>query len=116
MNKVTCLLRTHRLKCGLTQQDLAALVPQTGLNRVSNVERGMRPPNAREILAYRVLFGVLPESIFPGAVGEVEEALARNAYRFHERLKHERSDASLRKRAFLEEVLARTAKRARVRS
>ena len=87
MNKVTCLLRTHRLKCGLTQQDLAALIPRTGPNRVSSVERGKRPPNAREILAYRVLFGVLPESIFPSAVAETEEALARNTYRRHERLK-----------------------------
>lgn len=116
MSKVTCLLRTHRLKCGLSQKDLAALVPRIGHNRVSSVERHIRPPNAREILAYRVIFGALSEKIFPGLVSDVEEAVARNAYRLHQKLAKDKSEAAARKRLFLEAILARAAKRARRRS
>lgn len=115
MNKVSCLLRTHRLKWGLSQKDLAALVPRIGHNRVSSVERHKRPPNAREILAYRVIFGALSEKVFPGLVSDVEEAVARNAYRLHQKLTKDKSDAAARRREFLEAVLARAAKRARLR-
>jgi hypothetical protein len=116
MHRVSCLLRTHRLKWGLTQQDLAALVPRIGHNRVSCVERKKRPPNAREILAYQVIFGVLSEKIFPGLVSDVEDALAGNAYRLHQKLMKSKSEQAARKRLFLEAVMARAAKRARRRS
>jgi transcriptional regulator with XRE-family HTH domain len=115
MHKITCLLRTHRLKLGLTQQDLSALVPRTGHNRVSYVERGKRPPNAREIVAYQVIFDTLPEEIFPSVVSEVEEGVARKAYRFHQKLIKDRSEAARHKRKALEAIIARAAKSARAR-
>lgn len=111
MSKVTCLLRTQRLKWGLHQKDLAALIPRTGHNRVSCVERNLRPPNAREILAYRLIFGILPEELFPGVVSEVEEAVAANAYELHERLEGDTSAKAARSRAFLEAIIARALKR-----
>lgn len=113
MSKVACLLRTQRLKWGLYQKDLAALIPRTGHNRVSCVERNLRPPNAREILAYRIIFGILPEDIFPGLVSEVEETVLRNAYRLHAKLEDDTSEKAARTRAFLETILARAVNRAR---
>ena len=113
MSKVACLLRTQRLKRGLYQKDLAALIPRTGHNRVSCIERNLRPPNAREILAYRFIFGTLPEELFPGLVSEVEEAVLRNAYRLHEDLQGDTSETAIRTRAFLETILARAVNRAR---
>lgn len=113
MSKVVCLLRTQRLKWGLHQKDLAALIPRTGHNRVSCIERNLRPPNAREILAYGLIFGLLPDEIFPGLVSEVEEAVLRNAYRLHERLEGDTSATATRTRQFLEVVLARAVNRAR---
>lgn len=107
MNKVACLLRTQRLKWGLNQKDLAALIPRTGPNRVSCVERGLRPPNAREILSYQLIFGLLPIAIFPGLVAEVEDAVVRNAYTLNEGLKSDPSEKAQRTRAFLEAILAR---------
>ena len=111
MNKVSCLLRTHRLKWELRQKDLAALVPDTGDHRVSYVERNLRPPNAREILAYGLIFGVLPEDLFPSLVSEVEDTVLRNAYYEHQKCEGNASPKASRRRAFLESILARAADR-----
>lgn len=113
MIKVGCLLRTHRKRWKLSQKELAALVPKTGENRVSYVERKLRPPNAREILAYRLIFDVLPEELFPRVVSDVEEAVVRKAYSLHRKLKKEKSEEAKRRRAFLEAILVRAANRAR---
>lgn len=113
MRKRTCLLRARRLASGLTQQELTALVPGAGYHRVSDVERNTCPPNAREILAYRIIFGALPEKLFPGVVSEVEEAVARNAYRLHQKLTKDHSREGAHKRAFLEGVLSRAAGKVR---
>jgi hypothetical protein len=109
------LLRTQRLKSGLDQKDLTALVPRAGRNRVSRVERTMCPPNAREILAYQLIFGTLPEELFPGLVADVQEEVLRNARRLHARLEESESAKAARTRAFIEAIFARTAQRARLR-
>jgi transcriptional regulator with XRE-family HTH domain len=116
MHKVSCLLRTNRMKLGFTQQDVSALVPRTGHNRVSYVERNKRPPNAREILAYRLIFDTLPEGVFPGLVSDVEEAVARGAYRLHQKYARDSSPVAKRKCATLREIHARAAKSARTPS
>jgi transcriptional regulator with XRE-family HTH domain len=107
MNNVRCLLLTQRKKWGLSQNDLAALIPGTGRNRVSCIERGLSSPNAREILAYRLIFGTLPEELFPGLVAQVEEAVLRKAYELHEKLATQESPSSAQVRSFLEAILAR---------
>lgn len=113
MIKVGCLLLTHRKRCELTHKELAALVPETREYRVSCVEREKSLPNAREILAYRLIFDALPEELFPRLVSEVEEAVARKAYCLHKKLKKAKSKEAKRKRKFLKAVLARAANRAR---
>lgn len=113
MIKVGCLLRTHRKRWELTQEELAALLPKSGEYRVSCVERDKCPPNARDILAYRLIFDALPEELFPRVVSEVEEAVARKAYCLHRKLKKKKSKEAQRKCKFLEALLARAANRAR---
>lgn len=112
MNKVSCLLLTQRKKWGLSQEDLRALIPGTGRNRVSCIERGLSSPNAREILAYQLMFGTLPEELFPGLVSEVEDALLRKAYELHEQLTADRTPKAAQLRSFLEAILARAVKHA----
>lgn len=107
------MLRTQRLKSGLSQKDLAALIPRTGHNRVSCVERNIRPPNAREILAYRMIFGTLPDDLFPGLVSEVEAGVLRSAQRLLNRLQANQSDQAARTRDFLVKLIAPAAHRTR---
>ena len=113
MNKISCLLRAHRLKWGLYQRELAALVPHTRDERVSHVERNLHPPNVREILAYGMIFGILPEQLFPGLVSEIEDAVLRNAYSLYRQYEEDTSPTALRKRSFLEAIATRAADRAR---
>ena len=110
MNNVPCLLRAYRRKAGLSQQELGALIPGTGHHRVSDIEQSKCLPNAREIVAYQVLFGVLPRRLFSSVVGEVVEDVAGAAYRALEDLRKDRSPEAYRKRAFLEAVLKRATK------
>lgn len=112
MHTYRCLLRAHRLKWELHIKELASLVPHISETRVSCVERGRRQPNAREILAYGMVFGVLPDELFPGLVAEVEETLLRNAYALWQRYEGNSSPKAVRKRRFLESILARAANRA----
>lgn len=110
MISIACLLRAHRMRWGLRQKDLCVLVPQ-GRNRVSCVERNVRPPNAREILAYGLIFGALPEQLFPGLVADVEETVLCNAYTLYLALETEGSAGAERRRTFLEGILARAVER-----
>jgi len=112
MHTYRCLLRAHRLKWELHIGELASLVPRLSETRLSFVERGRRRPNAREILAYQMIFGVLPEELFPGLVAEVEETLLRKAYLLWQKYEHDTSARGKRKRKFLETILARAASRA----
>lgn len=107
------MLRTQRLKAGLQQKDLRALIPGSSCNGVSCVERNQRPPNAREILAYEVIFGTLSSELFPGLVLEIERGVLRNARRLHRRLAKQSSEDARRVRAFLDTIIARVAHRAR---
>ena len=96
-SKVPCYLRTLRREWGLTQKELATLVP--GIKRarlVSKVERGRRVPKSPELLAYAVIFDRRPEAIFPKLSQDIEVAVRRNASRFNsggeekgERRKHQ---------------------------
>ena len=111
MNKVSCYVRTQRLKSGFSQKDLIALLPTIGRNRVSTTERGLHPPNGGEILAYEVIFGVPAHELFPKRYAEVEEAVIDKAYAFHQRLDGKTDARSARKRASLEAILARAVER-----
>src|SRR5690242_4565456 len=82
-SKVPCYLRTLRREWGLTQKELARLVPGVKRARlVSKVERGKRVPKSTELLAYAVIFDRRPEAIFPTLSQEIEAAVRRNATGF----------------------------------
>src|SRR5690348_16588921 len=109
-SKVHCYLRTLRLQWGLSQRELAALLPKASRNRVSCVERGLASPNAGEILAYRLIFGVRAHIIFRRFAEEVDDTVMRRAYRLHKGLENNRLPAAGRKRELLDQVRARAIK------
>jgi DNA-binding XRE family transcriptional regulator len=78
-SKVPCYLRTLRREWGLTQKELATLVPGVKRVRVSKVERGKRVPKSTELLAYALIFDRRPEAIFPTLSQDIEAAVRRNA-------------------------------------
>jgi transcriptional regulator with XRE-family HTH domain len=103
-SKVPCYLRTLRKKWGLTQKELASLVPRCRRNRVSDVERGKIPPRASELLAYALIFGFPPQAIFRKYAEEIEDAVMRGAAELDRRLADDDSPPVARKIDFLEQL------------
>lgn len=112
--KVHCYLRTLRRRWGLTQDEVAALLRNGGRNRVSRVERGLIPPNAEEILAYRLIFGVSAKNLFPAFHVDVEDRLMRAAYQLNRGVQDASSPKERRKRVLTEQMLARVTKKRNV--
>lgn len=111
-SKVHCYLRTLRNEWGLTQEELASLLPKGDRNRVSFVERGITPPNAEEILAYSLIFGLSGQAIFRRLSLDTDEAVMQGAYHLYERLEGNKSPKALRKRELLDRLRARAIKSA----
>ena len=111
--KVHNYLRTLRREWELTQDDVAALLPKAGRDRVSRVEREIAPPNAQEIVAYSLIFGLPPAEIFPRQVGEVPDAVMRGAYRLYQKVEHRTTPPARRKRELAEQILVRATGKAK---
>lgn len=71
-------LRTHRRKSGLSQREVAELLGLYSGQIISRYERLSRMPNLQSVLAFQVLFDVLPHQLFPGLYADVTKlTLAR---------------------------------------
>ena len=106
-SKVPCYLRTLRKKWELTQKELASLVPRCQRGRVADVERGKFAPNAREMLAYALIFGLPPQDMFPKYAGEIEDAVMRGAAKLDRRLADDDSPVALNKKELLDQMAQR---------
>lgn len=113
MTTIPCYLRTQRRIYGFTQEELAGLIGRGGRERVSGVERAKAQPNAAEILAYSVLFGLSPAELFPAYYNLVEEGLIERAYALDERLLEVKTKEARNKRELLRGALARATGKAR---
>lgn len=113
MTTIPCYLRTQRRMYGFTQEELAGLIGRGGRERVSGVERAKAQPNAAEILAYSVLFGLSPAELFPAYYDLVEEGLIEHAYALDERLLEVKTKEANQKRKLLRGALARATGKAR---
>lgn len=106
-SKVRVYLRTLRNEWGLTQKELASLLPKGDRNRVRCVELGEAQPNAGEILAYSLIFGLPGQAIFPKFTTGVDEAVMRGAYHLYESVEGDGSPGAARKRELLDLLRAR---------
>jgi len=98
---------------GFTQEELAGLIGRGGRERVSGVERAKAQPNAAEILAYSILFGLSPAELFPAYYDLVEESLIERAYALDERLLEVKTKEARNKRQLLRGALGRATGKAR---
>ncbi len=106
-SKVPCYLRTLRREWNLSQRELARLLPRSGRNRISLVERGARSPNSSELFGYALIFGISPRRVFPRFVEELEDEILRRAWKELERLQKEESPSAAAKIALLEGLPSR---------
>lgn len=104
---IPCYLRTLRREWGLTQEELAGLLPNGSRARVSDVELAKAQPNAEEILAYSLIFGMPAGEIFPAAYYAIEEEVVRRAYKLDETLREDGSHWTRQKKRLLRALLDR---------
>lgn len=97
-----CYLAPLRKEWDLLQEELVALLPRGSRNRVSDVESGKAVPNAEEILAYSLIFGLPPHRIFPEYVEKIEDLVMQNGLALYERIKDDPSPEAAMKRRLLE--------------
>jgi DNA-binding XRE family transcriptional regulator len=71
-------LRTHRRRCGLSQEELAALVGYKNWNAVGRHERSQDIPPFLVALAYEIVFEVPVAQLFPGFYSAVRDSVAQN--------------------------------------
>jgi hypothetical protein len=100
-------LRRERRSWGLTQPELAELVGYRCDTQVSRVERESRSCTLHVLIAYRVIFGLMPEHICPHLYQEVEAQVVRRAYVLYQRLEADLSPNAVKKKELLTRVLRR---------
>jgi|SRR5579863_4038046 len=100
-------LRTLRREWGLTQKEVASLLPKSSRNRVSRIERGLVSPNAGEILAYRLVFGARAKDAFPRFYKATLHAVTHGMAHFGRRFERDKSELAERKRELVERVRGR---------
>lgn len=105
--KIHNYIRTHRRRWGLTQKELAHLLGSKSGTQVSRYERLTRRPQLYIALACQVIFGELPEKMFPKLFSQVEEGVMRRAYQLYQKLEGGTTKASKRKLELLQEMLRR---------
>jgi DNA-binding XRE family transcriptional regulator len=89
-SKITSYLRTHRKKCGLTQDEMAFLLGCQSGTKISRFEHLARQPNLETALACQVVFGILAHEMFPGVLAEVENLVTQRAQLLASRLRAQR--------------------------
>lgn len=104
-------LRGERKAWGLNQCELAMLLDAGSGDHVSRVERALRRPSARLLVASHILFRRSVEHLFKSLYDAMEEHVVREAYILHEHLAHEDSPKAKRKCELLAQVIKAAADR-----
>ncbi len=79
-------LRRYRLRAALTQKEMAHLLGCQSPATVCQYEARKREPDLRTALAYRVIFGLPVEVLFPGIHREVEQDVLIRAGRLSKQM------------------------------
>lgn len=104
-------LRGERKAWGFNQCELAKLLDAGSGDHVSRVERALRRPNARFLIASHILFRQPVEHLFKSIYDDMEEHIVREAYILHENLAADDSPKAKRKRELLVHVIKAAADR-----
>lgn len=102
-------LRTHRRKCGLTQQETAFLLGLDSGHTISRYERHARVPTLQTALACQVIFDVGPRELFPSLYRKIEKQTLRRICLLTQRLDAQANSlVVIRKQDVLKQAIERS--------
>jgi len=103
--KLGSYLRTHRLKSGLTQKDVAALLGLETGSTISRIEKSNHIPSVKVILGYCVLFEARPQELVPRNILDIENTIHAGAHALgRELMKRPKTSRVLVRLMFLEKL------------
>jgi len=79
-------LRSHRLRSGMSQRELADLVGIVTHQQVSQHERSTLIPSLMAALGYQIVFGVPMTELFPGLLEGIQTNVEERLHRMKEKL------------------------------
>lgn len=104
------VLRQLRAKWFLSQEELAELL-NVDQGRISRYERAEECPTLAVALAFQVVFGPGPRTLFRSAYSSVEEAVMGRAAELERKLAGRNDFSSAKKRQLLEGMMERATNR-----
>lgn len=79
-------LRSHRLKSGLTQRELADIIGLIARHQISTHERSTAIPSLLVALSYQVVFRIPVADLFPGLCGSIQDNVEQRLAEFERTL------------------------------
>lgn len=78
--KLGSYLRTYRIRAGLTQKDVAALLGLKTSSAISRTEKGQGVPSIQVLLGYCILFEAHPQNLVPGIIRDLEKVVCAHVH------------------------------------
>lgn len=104
-SKLDSYLRTHRLRAGLSQKEIAFLFSLKSTSPISKLEKKHRMPNIEMLLAYCILFDTKPEELIPGLFRRIDQVVVNRASLLIKHLKKQGDDQNTRRKIeFLQSI------------
>ena len=109
-------LRSHRLRWGLSQKELAYLLGWDRPDVISRIEKKHRPPTLPLAMACFILFGTPAPLLFPDLSASIEALVMTRVWEMYEKIQGDSSRRTKKKIELLEDAIARADQRKRASS
>ena len=104
-------LRSHRLRWGLSQKELAYLLGWDRPDVISRIEKKQRPPTLALAMACFILFGTSAPQLFPDMSASIEAFVMARVWEMYETIQGDPSRRTKKKIELLEDAIARADRR-----
>jgi len=104
-------LRSHRLRWGLTQGELANLLGCKTPGVISRIEKKLRAPTLNIVIGCFVIFGTPAAEVFPDISGSVETDVMKRVQDLYEEIQGDPSRKTKMKIQLLESAIERADRR-----
>ena len=106
-------LRSHRLRWGLSQKELAYLLGWDRPDVISRIEKKQRPPTLALAMACFILFDTPTPQLFPDMSAGIEALVMARVWEMYETIQGDPSRRTKKKIELLEDAIARADRRKR---
>ncbi len=104
-------LRSYRLRWGLSQGELAKLLGWKRAEVISRIEKKIRPPTLKLVIACFILFGTPAAELFPDISASIEIDVMARVWEMYESIQGDPSRKTKKKIELFEAAIERAERR-----